>query len=579
MSQMKAAGMAVSRNGWALSFVRQVSTPMDAGEWDDWLQAMADGHDQISHDDLRDLRCTCTVQAVLSLLQTAPERREQCQDAWRAMSELVEKITNAPWFEDCDQRFHEEVDGVGAMALVGSEMHHSSAELQEKAEQFRKKLQNPSTKASMHFSKLLTQSTAGVQLSAAICEVLAAQEKISGWTEDLSSAYDAYNSLPALLQEHFLNKDYDIVVPSSAKVAEIQTKLGALLTASTGKFQSDNSDVFGKLTAFQSTIAGRLKSALANRVFCKFPALADAICWCMNGPTIGSNAVFDGHISAIVAAKSAVGVRTQMAKWVGTDLAKSLNDYSSDFGKFLVAMENFCRWFRDAEEGGKNAGSLSVFLDEKFLEWTHYFQDSLLKEPLKFNVGDMREKGPEWSEQMKTWLYKWSQKRVTASLSSCKSFVGFVLQEDVEIDQLCREPVTGSVDADEEFSSIRSSIRELANIACTVCLDKSSLTEFDFGESKIDLQSLCAASIYLPAARYTVAVLQVVEKMLKCSMKTALHSRSVDDIKTPGSSRTESASNLLGMSKRWIEAGSTQNSKSTQNPLVFLISLISMDHL
>lgn len=427
--------MAVSHTGWHVAFMRQVGVHMDAGDWDDWLQAMDDGHDKIDAGDLQQLRCSCSVRAVLALLHTAPEKREQCQDAWRALAELVRKISHASWFQDCDQRFQEEVDAVEAMVLVGSEMHHSSADLQEKADQFRKKLQNASTKATMHFSRLLTQSTAGVQLNAAICEVLAAQEKIAGWTEDLTSAYDAYCSLPALLQENFLNKDFDIAVPSTSKVAEIQTKLGALLVAAADKFQSDNKDVFDKLTKFQTTIAESLKSALAKRVFCKFPALEDAMSWCMKGPISESNAVFDGHLSAISASKSAVGVRTQMAKWVGTDLAKALSEYSSDFGKFLGAMENFCRWFRNAESD-KSSCALSVFLDEKFLEWTRYFQDSLLKEPLKFTLNDLHEKGPEWRVLMKTFLYKWSQQRVITSLSSCKNFVGFVLRENVEIHEL-----------------------------------------------------------------------------------------------------------------------------------------------
>jgi hypothetical protein len=118
-------------------------------------------------------------------------------------------------------------------------MHHSSAENRGLAETFRKKTQSPA-KLTMHFGKVLAQSPAGLQLSAALCEVLAAQEKLSGWEDDLKGAMEVHRLLPDFVQDGFLTKDFDIVVPMAAKVGEIQSKLASLLSASTDKFQSDN---------------------------------------------------------------------------------------------------------------------------------------------------------------------------------------------------------------------------------------------------------------------------------------------------------------------------------------------------
>lgn len=555
ISKMIGAGLKVSAIAWNVSFMRQTAVPMESGEWDAWFEAMDSGHPELDDGVLGKLRCTCTVRAVQFILESAPDRKEQCQDAWRAIVDLLAKVSACGWFEKCDAPFQEEVQGLRAMSVVGTEMHHSSAENRGLAETFRKKTQSPA-KLTMHFGKVLAQSPAGLQLSAALCEVLAAQEKLSGWEDDLKGAMEVHRLLPDFVQDGFLTKDFDIVVPIAAKVGEIQSKLASLLSASTDKFQSDNRKDIDLLKELQIKIAGMIREALSRRVFHKVPSLAAAIQWCVNGCVMqpnASNADWDCHVNAIIAAKSMVVPRTQFAKHVGPDLAKSLGEFASDFSKFLTAAEQFCCWLKDSQDG-KNSESLSVFQAEAFVEFTKYFHPVSADGGLfTFAFTEIHPDGPSWAREMKSWLSKWSQQRVSAKLSSCKNFVGLVLQEGISASEICLESVTGSVDGDEEPASIRSSNRELSSVACTVCFHADLKHEFDFGDTKVDLQSLCAASIYLPCARYTASVRVVSEQMLTSS--TLMQSQNVEDMKQPGVSRTESAVNLMTVLKRWTQAG------------------------
>ena len=562
---MLASGLKVSQVAWNVVFMRQLSVHMEASEWESWLEAMQEGNAHVEEADLAKLRCTGTVRAVQSILDSAPDKREQCQDAWRAIVDLLDKVCKSEWFSDMHNAFQEEVSDMRHAVLVGSQMHHSKVESQKAADDFKKRLHATSKTGSMHFNKVLSTSAAGLQLSNAICEVLAAQEKVPGWTMDLLSAMDQLNSLPTMLQDHFLNKDFDVIVPSASKVVDIQTKFGSLLQTCTDKFQSEHQISFANLKDFQEKTAHMIKTALNKRLFCKVPSLAASIAWVTNGCATGSLPEVDNHVKAIQAAKSLVSVRTQFAKYVGPDLAKSLTEYTADMQKFLAACDGFCNWLREAEADKKSV-SISCFQSDVFVEWTKYFHESTRADPaataalaMVFSVSDLHEDASKWMHDMKVWLAAWSQNRVTTKVASCQNFVSLLFQDGLTIDKICQESVLGSLDADEEPESIRSAIREFSHVACTVCFHDALRADFQFGETKIDLQSLCAANIYLPAARYTTAVLAGCDKIVACtSIAKHAQSQNMDEFKKSGGSRTESASSLLAMFKKWLQARAVQ---------------------
>lgn len=547
---MIASSLCVTPAAWHVVFMRQCSLPMESSEWETWLEAMAEGHSKVETEDLAKLRCSCTVRAVQSIFDSAPDKREQCQDAWRAVVDLLEKVCKSEWFSKCERAFQEEVSSMKATVEVGSLMHHSTLESQKVADAFKKKLQSPS-KGTMHFNKVLSTSAAGMQLNTAICEVLAAQEKVSGWTADLNSAVEQLEALPQLLQDHFLNKDFDVVVPFASKVSDIQNKLGSLLQNSTDKFRSENETSFDRLKDLQQRVAVMIKTALAKRIFCKVPSLADALSWIVNGCTKGTVLDAENHLKAVQAAKSAVIVKTQFAKYVGPDFAKSLSDYIADFAKFFAVVDGFCNWLHDAEKD-KQSASISCFQADAFVEWTKHFHE-LTKGQFVFSISDAHADGPKWVNDMKVWLSAWSEARVTTKVASCQGFVNLVFQDDMDVEKICVESVTGAVDADEEMQSIRSAIREFSGVACTVCFHQDLKADFQFGETRLDLQSLCAANIYLPAARYTTALLGDCQKVAKCN-SMQVQNLTTEEIKNSGGSRTECATNLLATMKRWVQA-------------------------
>ena len=552
------AGLKVSSLAWNVAFMRQTAAPMDSGEWEAWLEEMELGHHKLSPAALSELRATCTTRAIMTILAGAPDVLEQCQDAWRAIRDLMAKVEKTDWFAALETSFQDEFHGLQSMIVVGCDMHHSTEEFQGKADAFKKRLQSQSSKSAtaMHFAKVLSQSSAGTQLSVAVCEVLAAQEKVSGWTDDLKGAMDILHGLPQIQQDAFLNKDHDITIPSASKLADMQAKLGSLLQSSTDKFQQDHKGDFVLLKRFQSDLANYIKVALAHRVFGKVPGLANAISWCLSGCSKQSDAEKQAHLTSIGQAKNAVTCRTQFLKHVGADYAKSLADFIGEFQKFLVSLEGFISWLEEAEDV-KSSGSLSVFQNDRFRELIKYFNDcdgdagGSSQKSFAFSLATIHADGPAWTDALKSWLAKWSQERVIAKLSSCKDFVGLVMEEGCEIQKVCVETVTGTVDMDEDTASIRTAVRELSSIACTVCFHADLKKAFDFGDITIDLESLCATNIYLPVARHSAALISLADKLLGTSN---IQSGTVEELKQPGSSRTENAFNLLGMLKRWVEA-------------------------
>lgn len=561
IKQMKNAGLPIAPSVWHISFGRQTSVPMEAGEWEEWLQAMDLGIDEVENGQLSKLRCTASAEAVQSLFNGVPDRRELCQDAWRAVVDLINKITGAAWFATTDQAFQDELRGVALLTRVGFDMHHSTSEQQDAADAFKKKLQ-AGTKATMYFYKLLSQTCAGVQLNAAVCEVLAAREKVSGWIADLESSFETFRALPQLLEDHFLSKDFDIVVPSGAKVAEIQSKVGALLQSSTDKFQEDYKGKFDMLQKFQLEVAMKIKRGLARRVFCKVPSLSEAVAWCMKGCGRNSNAQVDGHKAAITAAKTAVTSRTQLGKYVGCEIAKSLGEFTSNMAKFLSAMYDFALWREDVDKD--STGSLSVFRLEPFLDWTKYFliDESPIKdqtgEIAAFRFVDLHADCVQWSKDFNDWLSNFVRDRVTTKLASCESFVGMLVNQS-DSKEICNQSITGAVDAEEELGALQSQFREMSTIACALCVDAASKENFAFGDIQIDLQTLCASAIFLPCARYTAGLLDVTEQLAKFSLALTVQSQDVESLKVPGKTRTECASDLLVMTKRWIQAGNAKD--------------------
>ena len=566
---MKNASLPLSAVAWHMCFMRKANVAMDAGEWDSWFDTMTTGQAEIEDDQMPKLRCSCCVRAVMTILESAPDNRDASRDSWRAVVDLIDKVLAVDWLNKCGDSFRAEVESVRAMALVGVHMHHSDPQVLAKAEAFKRSLATSASKNStapaMYFAKILTQCSAGVQLSVAISEVTAAMEKVAGWTDDLESAVATCKSLPDLPADAFLSKDFDVTIPHAPKVADVSAKLGALLTASTDKFQSEHQEGIICLKKFQFKVASLIKSSLARRVFLKVPSLHSAIVWSVTGCQFESNAQFENHMAALAAAKSAVGVKSAFAKHVGTELAKCLQDYMASCGRFLGSLENFCKWVRDAESDQKSA-SLAIFKADEFadhVKWFHDHQqhdeasaDQTSSQPLMFQLAGLHQDAPSWISQMKAWLFKWCQGRLVARLSSCQDFVHMVLQKDVETKTICKSPVCGTVDADEDIKLVRDNSRELASICCTVCFHDDFRQEFDFGSGKVDMESLCCANIYLPAARYAAAVIHASEKVSSCaSIASLVQTQNVDQLKQPGQSRTECSSQLLSMTKRWIEAG------------------------
>ena len=568
---MKNASLPLSSVAWHMCFMRKASVAMDAGEWDSWFETMTTGQAEIEDEQLPKLRCSCCVRAVMAILESAPDTRDASRDSWRAVVDLIDKVLAAEWLKECGDSFIAEVEAVRAMALVGVHMHHSDPKVLAQAEAFKRSLATSASKNStattMYFAKILTQCSAGVQLSVAISEVTVAMEKVAGWTDDLESALATCKSLPDLPAEGFLSKDFDVTVPHAAKVADICAKLVALLSASTDRFQSENQQKIACLKEFQLKVALSIKSSLTRRVFLKVPSLQCAIAWSVNGCLFESNAQVDTHMVALAAAKSAVAVKNAFAKHVGSELTKCLLDYMASLGRFLGSLEKFCKWVRDAEND-QNSASLAIFKADEFSEhvkWFHEHQqqqheasaDQTSSHRFMFQLAGLHEDAPSWVSQMKAWLFKWCQGRLVARLSSSQEFAHMVLQKDVETKTICNIPVCGTVDADEDVNLVRDGSRELASICCTVCFHDDFKEEFDFGSGKVDMASLCCSSIYLPAARYTAAVIHASEKVSSsASIASLVQTQNVDQMKqSSGQSRTECSSQLLGITKRWIEAG------------------------
>ena len=149
--------------------------------------------------------------------------------------------------------------------------------------------------------------------------------------------------VPDLSEESFLSKNFDIVIPHSAKIADITSKAWLLAQSSTDKFKTENQCAFDSLKDLQKKVAVEIHSAVCKRVFSKVPSLAQAMAWAHAGcPKDYAEPL--SHINLIVAAT----VRSQFSKFVGSELARSLTDFMNDFLKFLVALEGFCNWKADA---------------------------------------------------------------------------------------------------------------------------------------------------------------------------------------------------------------------------------------
>ena len=548
---MIGAGMTVSMVAWHTAFMRQVTIPMEAGEWDAWLVEMEAGHAQIAEDDLKTLRCSCAVRAVMSLLEATPDTKDQCRDTWQAILSLIDKILVTNWFNASPKAFQEEMVNVRSMFVLGVQMHHSNQEEQGKAEAYKKTFQTSPSKSSLYFSKLLTQSSAGVQLGVAVSDVLVAGEKVAGWQTELRGAVESLSALPELLEENFLNKDNDIVVPHSSKVAEISSKLLCISQNSTDKFQEENGEDIKKLKALQETVAKSIQKAMAKRAFVKVPSLGEAISWVADGCPAGSD--YASHVNALVASKTIVLVKTNFSKHVGAESAKLLQEFSNDFSKFLAGLEGFCSWVAEAN---KNEESLAFFSQDAFVEWVKFLQqdqDTSGQHNLKFFVSSVHTDGLSWHSRMKEWLVTWSQKRIVAKVASCKDFVGLVMQEGVEVEKICQESIAGAVDHEEEIGVVVASCREFSVVSTAVCFDESMCKPFAFEDLQIDMQNLILARIFLPAARYTAALV-VSGSKIACKKFTDLQSQTVDQMKQGGQSRTESTTNFLSITKKWVEA-------------------------
>jgi len=551
INAMMSAGISVSTVAWHTAFMRQATIPMEAGEWDTWLVEMEAGHTKIQEDDLKTLRCSCAVRAIMFLLEATPDTKDQCRDTWRAILSLINKVLVTNWFKASPSAFQEELVNVKSLFVLGVEMHHSNQDEQVKAEAYKKALHTSSSKSSLYFSKLLTQSSAGVQLGVAISDVLVAGEKLAGWVTELRGAVESLSSLPELLEENFLNKDNDIVVPHSSKIAEISSKLLFLSQSSTDKFQAENEQDIKKLKDLQDTVAKSIQKAMAKRAFLKVPSLGQAISWVADGCPEGSD--YASHVNALMISKTNVVVKTNFSKHVGADSAKLLQEFSNDFSKFLAGLEGFCSWVSDAN---KTEESLAVFSQDAFVEWVKFLQqdqDTSGQDNLKFFVSSIHPDGRSWHSRMKQWLVTWSQKRVLAKVASCKDFVGLVMQEEAEIEKICQESIVGTVDHEEEVGVVLASCREFSVVSTAVCFDESMCKPFAFEDLQIDMQTLTLARIFLPAARYTAALV-VLGSKLACKKSADLQSQSVDQMKQGGQSRTESATNFLCMTKKWVEA-------------------------
>ena len=397
----------------------------------------------------------------------------------------------------------------------------------------------------------MTQSSAGVQLGVAVSDVLVAGEKLAGWVTELRGAVESLSSIPELLEENFLNKDNDIVVPHSSKVAELSSKLFFLSQSSADKFQEENKGDNKKLKALQDIVANNIQKAMAKRAFLKVPSLGHAISWVADGCPEGSD--YASHVNALVTSKTIVLVKTNFSKHVGADSAKLLQEFSNDFSKFFAALEGFCSWVAEAN---KNEESLAVFSQDAFAEWVKYLQqdqDTAKQSNIKFFMSSIHPDGLSWCSRMKQWLVTWSQKRVLAKVASCKDFVGLVMQEGVEVEKICQESIAGTVDHEEEVGAVLASCREFSVVSTAVCFDESMCKPFTFEDLQIDMQTVILARIFLPAARHTAALVASGSKLV-CKRSTDLQSQSLEQMKQGGQSRTESAAIFLSMTKKWVEA-------------------------
>lgn len=114
--------------------------------WLKWKQ----GHTKISEDDLKTLRCSCAVRAIMFLLDATPDTKDQCRDTWQAILSLIDKILGTNWFTASPKAFQKELVSVKSMFVLGVEMHHSNQDQQGKAEAYKKTLQTSSSKSSLY---------------------------------------------------------------------------------------------------------------------------------------------------------------------------------------------------------------------------------------------------------------------------------------------------------------------------------------------------------------------------------------------------------------------------------------------
>lgn len=559
LSKVVSQGVKVSQVIWHSIFARKTSLAVEAGEWETWLIEMASTPSEIDKAELVSIRKTCCLKAISHIMEASPDTRHQCQEAWAAAGGLIGKMLGTDWCTSdvMGEPFCGELKAVQSLLTVGEKMHYSSQTDIGDAEASLRKLQTKNN--NMVFGKILTASAAGAQLAAACSEVTAALKECAGWKDDLDAAMDAFSTLPSPLGQtmDFLSNQFEVTIPQGAKIAEVTSKLGTLLQKSTDKFQADNKDAMDKLKELQSNLFFKLKTALSMRLFSKVPTLADAFAWCTSGCSSNDEEA-KNHTNALVLAKAAVVVKFQFSKFIGADHATALGEYMAEYGRFITAMTTFSKWILDANQAEK-AEDLSVFQAEALIDMVKYLLDATAgqsSDMKHFDMTQIHPNAPQWKKDVKAWLASWSQSRIERKLASCQDFVGAVLQEDFDPEKLCVEHVTGAVDAEEDHSTVKAVYQEFSSVSCTLCFDETMLKEFKFGEVMVDMQTLCAASIFLPAARYTTALLQSAARvsLRKPIAKTFGEATTIDQLKQPSESRAESAKGFLNQTTKWLEA-------------------------
>jgi hypothetical protein len=123
-------------------------------------------------------------------------------------------------------------------------------------------------KKSKNFSECFDVTPAASQMLAKVQQVIFAFDSMAGWTLDLQTCIATLGKLSHLEATHLLavEKDNEIIIPSQARWADVNSKFMGVKSTATARFMKENETQVELIEARFLSLAGAIKGALSNRL-------------------------------------------------------------------------------------------------------------------------------------------------------------------------------------------------------------------------------------------------------------------------------------------------------------------------